>query len=102
MTDGLCKCGCGQLAPIAKVTSREKGWVKGEPKRFINGHHARKTHCKRGHEFTPENTYIDRNGWKHCRTCRQGYRQTPEYRASRRSTTPAPRSRRVRPSRRRW
>lgn len=30
---------------------------------------ARKTHCKRGHEFTPENT-IERNGTRACRTCR--------------------------------
>lgn len=28
-------------------------------------------HCKRGHEFTKENTYICKNGWRHCRTCRR-------------------------------
>jgi len=30
-----------------------------------------KTHCKRGHEFTPENTWIDRknNNHRHCRKC---------------------------------
>lgn len=33
-----------------------------------NGH-ARKTRCKRGHEYTPENTYVSR-GKRHCRTCR--------------------------------
>ena len=27
-----------------------------------------KTHCKRGHEFTPENTYFYR-GARHCRSC---------------------------------
>jgi hypothetical protein len=30
---------------------------------------ARKTHCKRGHEFTPGNTQIHRTGKRHCRTC---------------------------------
>lgn len=30
---------------------------------------ARKTHCKRGHEFTPENTYVMTNGGRTCRTC---------------------------------
>jgi len=29
---------------------------------------ARKTHCKRGHEFTLENTYYDKIG-RHCKNC---------------------------------
>ena len=29
----------------------------------------RQTHCKRGHEFTPENTY-EHQGRRHCRRCR--------------------------------
>lgn len=37
-----------------------------------NGGHnnARKTHCKHGHEFSPENTYITKSGGRACRTCR--------------------------------
>lgn len=27
------------------------------------------THCKHGHEFTPENTCIRSNGNRHCKTC---------------------------------
>lgn len=27
------------------------------------------THCKRGHEFTAENTYLSTNGTRHCREC---------------------------------
>lgn len=34
----LCECGCGQPAPIASKTNRAKGYVKGEPMRFVNGH----------------------------------------------------------------
>lgn len=34
----------------------------------------KKTHCKRGHEFTPENTYI-RSGTNGKRTCRQCHRE---------------------------
>lgn len=31
------------------------------------------THCSRGHEFTPENTRLDRHGWRHCRTCMKAH-----------------------------
>ncbi len=37
--DGLCHCECGESAPIAKGTTRELGIVRGEPLRYINGHH---------------------------------------------------------------
>lgn len=30
-----------------------------------------KTHCKHNHEFTPENTYLDPVGSRHCRVCRR-------------------------------
>lgn len=29
----------------------------------------RKTHCKRSHEFSAENTWTDKKGARHCRTC---------------------------------
>jgi hypothetical protein len=57
---------------------RRKGW----PERY--------SHCKRGHEFTPENTYT-RNGERRCRICsnaahrkrkKERYRTDPDYRAS--------------------
>lgn len=35
---------------------------------------ARKTHCKYGHEFTPENTYIEAYGSRRCRACRGRFR----------------------------
>lgn len=28
------------------------------------------THCKHGHKFTPQSTYISKEGWRRCRTCR--------------------------------
>jgi hypothetical protein len=28
-----------------------------------------RTHCKYGHEFTPDNTYITPQGWRNCRQC---------------------------------
>src|SRR5690349_20464048 len=33
------------------------------------------THCKHGHRFTPENTYVERKtGFRICLTCRKKYR----------------------------
>lgn len=31
--------------------------------------HARQTHCKRGHEFSPENTYLTKRRQRYCRRC---------------------------------
>lgn len=42
----------------------------------------RKTHCIRGHEFTPENTHLNKNG-RNCLTCRRTSRKTPEFRQKR-------------------
>lgn len=40
--------------------------------RVRNGihHNAKKTHCKYGHEFTPENTHRRPNGGRTCKACR--------------------------------
>lgn len=37
----------------------------------ISAENARKTHCKRGHEFTPENTRIRTSGSRQCRECQR-------------------------------
>jgi hypothetical protein len=34
----LCKCGCGETAPIATKTDKGRGSIKGQPQRFIRGH----------------------------------------------------------------
>jgi hypothetical protein len=40
----------------------------------VAGQNAKRTHCRKGHEFTPENTIwrerADRHPWRECRTCR--------------------------------
>jgi len=36
--NGLCECGCGGKTWIATISDRSRGWVKGEPVRFIHGH----------------------------------------------------------------
>lgn len=37
----LCECGCGNPAPIAKMTKNKAGHIKGKPVRFINGHNGK-------------------------------------------------------------
>lgn len=37
----LCECGCGQPAPIAPNNNKFKGWTKGQPLRYIQGHQSR-------------------------------------------------------------
>lgn len=36
-------------------------------------HNAEKTHCIRGHEFTPENTYTQGHGGRGCKACKTEY-----------------------------
>jgi HNH endonuclease len=38
---GECECGCGQPAPIARQSITRTGQVKGQPLRFVQGHHNR-------------------------------------------------------------
>lgn len=37
-----CACGCGEPAPIAQRSNKERGHVKGHPTRYIAGHNNRK------------------------------------------------------------
>ena len=39
---GLCECGCGLQTKLAPRNRRDRGWRKGEPLRFLRGHHGRK------------------------------------------------------------
>ncbi len=40
--------------------------------------YAGKTHCQRGHAFSPENTRLLANGWRGCRTCARASRRERE------------------------
>lgn len=39
------------------------------PGKRKDGRNKRKTHCINGHEFTPENTRVDQQGFRCCRMC---------------------------------
>lgn len=51
---GKCHCGCGEDAPIATKTYSARGWVKGQPLRYIHNHD------KRGHRVVERFTVEDR------------------------------------------
>lgn len=39
--NGLCECGCNQPTKLAPQTSSRRGWVRGEPMPFLQGHSRR-------------------------------------------------------------
>lgn len=43
IVSGFCECGCGERTKISDRTSSAKGWVQGQPRRFVTGHHRRKS-----------------------------------------------------------
>lgn len=38
---GLCQCGCGLPAPISPITDQNRGYIKGQPRKFIFGHNGK-------------------------------------------------------------
>lgn len=43
MRDSItCECGCGQPTSIAPRNDIRRGYVKGQPVRFVHGHHGRR------------------------------------------------------------
>lgn len=38
---GLCACGCGQKTNLAPYNDKSRGWIKGEPLKFVKHHHAK-------------------------------------------------------------
>jgi hypothetical protein len=66
--DHLCRVpACCNPEHLEPVTPRENQRRSFSPW----GINARKTHCKRGHEFTPENTYLVKGTGRSCKECRR-------------------------------
>lgn len=79
--DHLCRTpACVNPWHLEPVTLREN-LLRGDT---FQARNAAKTHCKRGHPFDEENTYITPAGWRSCRSCRREhhrrYREMEAYR----------------------
>lgn len=61
------------LEPVSNETNVARGVS-------FSARNAAKTHCDKGHAFTPENTRIRPSGWRECRAC---YRATQRDRYAR-------------------
>jgi hypothetical protein len=58
---GLCQCGCGHPTSIAPKTIRARGWIKGQPVRFVPGHHAGTGWKDKGASYRQVHTYLLRH-----------------------------------------
>jgi HNH endonuclease len=63
---------CRNLDHLEVVTRGEHNRIEWRPKAYF----AAMTHCKRGHEFTPQNTYITAKGRRSCRACHAAWQRT--------------------------
>jgi hypothetical protein len=66
LMSGVRQTGSG---PIRRLIAADRAG-RPQARRTPAGHpQASKTHCKRGHQFTADNTYYTPDGRRRCRTC---------------------------------
>lgn len=70
----LCQCGCGRTTKLASKTNSKKGWVKGQPLAYLQGHGGRWqkawtlrecAHCHRFVQIARRGRFTSRNFVSH-------------------------------------
>lgn len=59
---------CRELSHLELLTASDH-WLEHGLRGFARTN-SEKTHCEAEHEFTPENTWVEKNGKRHCKACR--------------------------------
>lgn len=59
---GLCRCGCGYPTSLSDRNDSSKGLVKGQPRRYIHGHQARKYQNNGKKQYNKSNFFTDDKG----------------------------------------
>lgn len=67
--DHLCRVRLCVNPEHIEVVTRGENVRRGEAGQKTGAKNRAKTHCKHGHEFTDDNTYINSNGNRACKTC---------------------------------
>jgi hypothetical protein len=57
------------LEPVTPKVNVRRGLGPGLMSERLKARYRATTHCKYGHEFTPENTYVSPGGRRECRPC---------------------------------
>lgn len=66
--NGCTRRDCTNFLAHLEVVTRGENAMRGNGACAVN---ARKTHCIRGHEFTPSNTLVRKTGGRTCRACKK-------------------------------
>jgi hypothetical protein len=71
----LCECGCGQPAPISPRTWKRRGYIKGQPRKFIKNHMlcGNKANNWKGGLHTQQNGYVLQLSKDHPNAHKTGY-----------------------------